>query len=279
LRADGSRVYLGDGTGNLLAIDADCNEIWRIDVGEKLMASVAVSSDNGELYAVTATAVKKVVDHGDHATREWNASLDMFEGAATGNLSTAGIGANGVMIHVGGGLVFGGTVYPRKLGIALLDRETGLARYAALGVQESIAAMTTNVDGAVYLAHSPIRVLFTPGPTGRSNGKLIGGIGQYRPVRTDLLARDAVCAAAGRASNAGRHREMPREAARAEARQITALIAQARDAAQRAVASRDLHGSERAELESLLDLAAVAIADAHFDTAETPLTAACARFE
>jgi len=279
LRADGERIYVGDDTTYLFAIDADCNEVWRIDIQEKLLASVAVASDNGELYGITGTTVKKVVDRGDHATLEWSATMDMYEGAPTANLSTAGIGANGVMVHIGSGRLSGGTVFPKKVGLALLDRDTGVARFATEGVQESIAAMTTNVDGGVYLAHSPVRTRLTPGGAGRSNGRTIGGIGQYRPIRFDLMARDAVCAAAARAANAGRHGSMPERSNRAERRQLGALIDQTRSALDRAEAAGELDAVRRNSLLRVVALAEPAVREARFVPAAALLSSACAIFD
>merc|ERR1719433_1686441 len=81
-----------------------------------------------------------------------------------------------------------------KVGVGLLDRETGEMRYFAEGREDSIAVTVIGNDGSYYTAGSPTR---------RAIGKaffasldpLLGGITRYAPKRLDLLARDALCAA------------------------------------------------------------------------------------
>ena len=44
LRRDGSRVYVGDNIGNLIAIDSACNDAWSIPVGGQITGSIGVAS-------------------------------------------------------------------------------------------------------------------------------------------------------------------------------------------------------------------------------------------
>ena len=41
LSADGSRVYVSDNAANVIALDSDLNEVWRVDVGEPLVGSIS----------------------------------------------------------------------------------------------------------------------------------------------------------------------------------------------------------------------------------------------
>ena len=71
---DGQRLYITDENGNVMALDRDLQEIWRINVGEQVAASVAVSADNHELYVVTARDVFKLWDKGDHGEHAWTSA-------------------------------------------------------------------------------------------------------------------------------------------------------------------------------------------------------------
>ena len=37
LRQDGSRVYFGDNEGKLLAVDAECQLLWSLDIGSQIV--------------------------------------------------------------------------------------------------------------------------------------------------------------------------------------------------------------------------------------------------
>ena len=71
LSADGKRVYVSDNIGNVIALDDALNELWRVNVGEPLVGSIAVSPDNNELYAVTRKDVFKLIDKNDNGEIEW----------------------------------------------------------------------------------------------------------------------------------------------------------------------------------------------------------------
>ena len=61
--------------------------------------------------------------------------------------------------------------------------------------------MSTGRDGALYLPHAPLRRAFSLA-LGLTAEPLVGGVSKWASTRDDLLARDAACAAAGRAANA-----------------------------------------------------------------------------
>jgi outer membrane protein assembly factor BamB len=229
LNADGSRIYVGDSFGNLLAINTtDGKILWTVDVGEQINASIAIASDNGELYAPTQKYIVKVEDKGDHGELMWRSQLDMYKkrpGQGGINLMGGIITANGVAIHAGAGPY----ILPLKVGVGLLDRETGRLRYFAEGREESVAVTTMGPDGSIYIGHSPIRrgiahwIFFplTPKP-------IIGGIEKFGATDHKLFVREAVCAAAARAENARDIAGRCPGSAEADLRQIGALIGQAR---------------------------------------------------
>lgn len=209
LRSDGTRVYVADNDGNVLAMDSSCNVVWTLDVGSQVTGSIAVASDNDEIYASTQVDLIKIVDHGASGSIVWTADLSVYNpgGPGLSNFSTllAGIAANGISFMAGIGSPPGGvsanTGLPIKVGYGVLDRETGAVRYFADGLDESVAELNVGPDGAYYNANSPVRRAFSrlvmPYPS-----PLQGGIRKFAPRRVDLLLRDAVCAASDRAANA-----------------------------------------------------------------------------
>jgi outer membrane protein assembly factor BamB len=258
---DGGRIYVSDNVGNVIAYDTGLEELWRYDVGDPLAASVAVSPDNDELYAVTRTDIFKLTDLGDSARLDWTAQLDAFADdpdiSIEFNALTPTITANGVAISVGGGYAIGATAIMLKVGVGLLDRDTGALRSFAEGREESIAVTSVGPQGGIYTASSPVR---------RVSGKalnlddpdvadVIGGISRYKPVRNDLLVRDASCAAGVRARNAASIADSAPNSAMQDIRQIQVLIDQSRAAIDRAVADADLDTASAATLRSTLDRA------------------------
>jgi hypothetical protein len=269
LRTDGTRLYVGDNFGKLIALNPDCSDAWELDLGRQIFGSIAVSSDNGELYASSANGVFKVVDEGDQGVLQWSAPLDVFEippplqaaGFVNLNLNLVGIGANGLFVQAGAGVVAGTTVLPVTVGIAQLDRDTGAARWFAEGLEETVAVMNTGPDGAIYVGNSPLRRIFAfvlwqfgvlPYPT----PPVIGGITKWTPERLDLLARDAVCAGETRARNAFDNLDVcAPEVAQADIVQIRELHDQAHAAGPKAVAAGDLSSEDWDEIDKQLDRA------------------------
>jgi outer membrane protein assembly factor BamB len=236
LGQNGTRVYLGDDAGGLIAIDADdCGEAWRVPLDSQIFGSIAAASDGRELYAASAGGIFQVFDDGDHGRRGWSAALDLYDvpptlaGYGGMNLLLAGVGANGLLIHVGVGIRTGTQSLPVRTGIAHVDRLTGAARWFADGLEESLGAMSTGPDGALYLAHAPLRRAFSIA-LGLTTAPPVGGVSRWAATRHDLLARDAACAAADRAANAVRHRRECPASAIADLAQVAALRAQLVDA-------------------------------------------------
>jgi hypothetical protein len=130
-----------------------------------------------------------------------------------------------------------------RTGIAHVDRLTGAARWFADGLEESLGAMSTGPDGALYLPHAPLRRAFSLA-LGLTTEPLVGGVSKWSATRHDLLARDAVCAAADRAANAATHRADCPESAIADLTQVDALRSQMLAAAERAVAAGELRAGD-----------------------------------
>jgi outer membrane protein assembly factor BamB len=164
LAQNGTRIYLGDDAGALIAIDTnDCSEAWSVPLDSQIFGSIAAASDGRELYAASAGGIFQVFDDGASGRRGWTAALDLYDvpadlsGYGGMNLLLAGIGANGLLIQAGVGIRTGMQALPVRTGIVHVDRLTGAPRWFADGLEESLGAMSTGPDGALYLPHSPRR--------------------------------------------------------------------------------------------------------------------------
>jgi hypothetical protein len=282
LNADGTRVYVGDNLGSLIAVDASNGQkIWERSVGQQIIGSVSVSADNKEIYAATYQAIIKVIDLGTVSKEIWRSTLDMYKpgiGQSNFNLSIVGAGANGIFFHGGAGFVLNGISLPLKVGIGLIDRETGKIRYFADGPEESVSALNTGPDGAVYLGNSPIRRAMARAIFPWLTPPLTGGITRYAPKQLDLLIRDAVCAAAARTQNAFDNLEICPDSVAVDIKQIQLLINQCRNSAPQAILDGDLSLGEWLGLDGLLSLAQTNLSPDNLNSAEMYLEQACAYF-
>jgi len=261
LRRDGSRVYVGDNVGNLIAIDPACNDVWSLGVGGQITGSIGVASDNGEIYASTAATIHQVIDGGASASIAWSADLDVFDlnpGQVVFNQNLAGIGANGIAFQAGAGVLLGATRLTVTTGMGILDRLTGEVRHFAGGLDETVAVMSSGPDGALYIGNSPIRRPFTkclvdlgflPGPI----DPLVGGIRKWKPTRLDLLLRDGACAGADRAGNARKQRRVCPDSVVGDRTQLAQLATQGRAAAVTALAGGDITADEKTRVDRWLD--------------------------
>lgn len=285
LSEDGSRIYASDNLGNVIVLDSALNELWRLDVGEPLAASVSVSPDNNELYVVTRENIFKLIDNGSSGSLVWTANLNAFDGYVNVDIQfnalTPSITANGIAVSVGGGKELNGNQIMLHVGVGLLDRETGQLRYFTEGREESIAVISVGPDGGIYNANSPVRrvpgKIVYPGLT----KSIIGGISRYKPIRLDLLARDAICAAEKRAANAVTITGSAPLAAAEDIRQIQVLINQSRAALPKAVSADDMSVAESDEIEAWLDSSEANLDINDMSTlpqATSDLAAACALF-
>ncbi|MDG1826464.1 MAG: PQQ-binding-like beta-propeller repeat protein [Henriciella sp.] len=282
--ADGSRVYVSDNIGHVIALDAQLNEIWRADVGEPLVGSVTVAPDNMEIYAVTQKDVFQLIDRGDRGEVMWAAELGGFDGYANvdvqSNVLTATPTANGVVIGIGGGKNFFTANMMLHVGMGLVDRKTGALRYFAEGREDSIAMSIVGPDGSIYIGHSPIRRAVGKAMYPNLTPDLTGGVARYKPIRLDLLARDAVCAAEARSANASTLDANTDAVAIAnDVRQIQVLINQAEGAISIAVNDGDLTAEEAATLRTHLSVSMKNLAGETLTQTTPHLAAACAMFD
>jgi hypothetical protein len=206
LSADGSRVYVSDNEGHVITLDSELQEIWKVNVGEPLVGSITVAADNNEIYAVTQNDVFQLIDHGDSGAVGWTAELNGFDGYANVDVQSNGLTAtataNGVVVMIGGGKKIVGRTVMLHVGMGLLDRKTGKLRYFTEGREDSLAMSVVAADGSIYVGHSPLRRAVGKALFPELTGDVTGGVARFKPVRLDLLARDAICAAGARAANA-----------------------------------------------------------------------------
>jgi hypothetical protein len=284
LSADGSRVYVSDNEGHVIALDHELNEVWRVNVGEPLVGSITVAPDNNELYAVTQNDVFQVIDHGDHGAVAWTAELNGFDGYANVDVQSNGLTAtataNGVVVMIGGGKEILGRTIMLHVGMGLLDRQTGKLRYFAEGREDSLAMSVVAADGSIYVGHSPLRRAVGKALFPELTGEVTGGVARFKPIRLDLLARDAICAAEARAANASTLDEIAEAAAiSADIRQIEFLITQAESAIETAVSDSDMTQGDADSLRDLLAQSSASLAAGELTSSATALNSACEIFD
>ena len=276
---DGARVYVSDNVGNVLALDRELNERWSYDLGAPAAASIAVSPDNAEIYAVTRTDVFKLIDEGDAGSLDWIATLDAFREDPDIEIEfqalTPTITANGVAITVGGGLPVQDREVMLKVGVGLLDRVTGQLRSFALGREESIAVTSVRPDGGICTANSPVRRAGGRALNPEVAEPIVGGISCYAPARHDRLARDASCAAGVRARNAATIAESSPASAEADILQIRVLIEQARAGINRAVQDGDLDSGTAESVRRIVDETENGLSTSNLDTVANELIRVC----
>jgi outer membrane protein assembly factor BamB len=284
LSADGHRLYVSDNNGHVIALDSQLDEVWRVDVGEPLVGSITVAADNNELYAVTASDVIQLIDNGDHGSRAWTAELTGFDGYANvdaqSNALTATVTANGVVIMIGGGKKLLGRTLMLHMGMGLLDRQTGKLRYFAEGREDSLAMSVVAADGSIYVAHSPLRRAAGKAMYPDLTPDITGGIARFKPIRLDLLARDAICAAQARGANASTLNPSTEQAAiNTDSRQIKVLLKQAGNAISKAVNAGDMTPAIAGTLGKLLEQSTANLTTPKLKQAVTELTKACEIFD
>ncbi len=192
---DGERVFVSDENGNVFALDNMLNKIWAFNVGDQIAASIAVSSDNAEIYAVTRNDIFKLYDRGDTAELAWRANLDVFPGHKNINALTPTITANGIAVSIAATREIGKTSLLKIAGYGLIDRETGNVRGFTVSPEESISVTVVDADGGFTIAHSPVRRLGTAAIFGDRFGPIRGGITKFKSSNDTLLAREAACSA------------------------------------------------------------------------------------
>jgi hypothetical protein len=107
---------------------------------------------------------------------------------------------------------------------------------------------------------------------------IIGGISRYKPIRLDLLVRDAVCAAQARAANAASLGGPDAASANEDIRQIQVLIDQARASLSTAVNDGDLDSTTAGSITAALDSAESNLSLAGLSQAAADLATGCNLF-
>ena len=223
---------MADAFDSVYAIDAATGkEIWSFNVGSKVNGSLAVSADNGEIYANTRIEIRKLYDRGDHAELAWVSNMDMYDtGRLQRNIKVLGaeITSNGIAFLGAAGIVAGKQKFPLKLGVGLIDRETGEVRYFADGSEDSVSSMVTGPDGGMYVGNSPLRRVLGRSTFGEhvSPQPVRGGVTRFKPVGYHLMLRDGLWAIATRAENTAAIAVQAPQAAQADLFQLRQLLTQ-----------------------------------------------------
>jgi len=107
-----------------------------------------------------------------------------------------------------------------------------------------------------------------------------GGIARFKPIRLDLLARDAICAAEARGANASTLNQTTDLAAiNTDIRQIKVLLKQAGNAITKAVSDGGMTAEDAGTLGDLLEQSTANLAPANLELAVTEMAAACVMFD
>lgn len=264
--ADGSRVYIADSAGKVIAVAAaDCSEIWSVDLGRQVVGSLAIAADNGRIYASTLLNVHEIIDQGASGALGWTSSMDpAFAGLSSiiraFNLNLVAITANGLLVQAGAGRLQGNLPLANVVGIGMLDRADGSIRSFVAGGDETVAVMSTAANGNLYIGNSPFRRAVAVA-LGLSSTPLRGGITRFALARPDRTVRDTACAVADRAANADANAVACPASADADAGQIAILLGQLRNqAAPAALAAGQLTAADWSALEPHVDAADAALA-------------------
>jgi hypothetical protein len=234
---DGQYLFVSDENGNLITLNNELKELWRVNVGYQIAASISASADNNELYAVSAFHIIKVINHGDRGEIAWITDLDMYPGFNTVNALTAAITPNGIAVSLGASPKFAGEA-PLMVtnGFGMLDKETGEVISFVDGYEESIAATMIAPDGGFVIGSSPVRRLASKGLFGDKVRDIRGGVARYKSTNNELLARDAICMAQRYQTRLNSYNNSEHPAATAwDNKQIAILTQQASQALSREV--------------------------------------------
>lgn len=166
------------------------------------------------------------------------------------------------------------------MGMGLLDRKTGKLRYFAEGREDSLAMSVVAADGSIYVAHSPLRRAVGKAMYPDLTPDVTGGIARFKPIRLDLLARDAICAAEARGANASTlNKTTELGAINTDIRQIKVLLRQASGAITKAVNDGDMTPENAGTLGNLLEQSAANLTPANLKLAVKDFAAACGMFD
>lgn len=166
------------------------------------------------------------------------------------------------------------------MGMGLLDRKTGKLRYFAEGREDSLAMSVVAADGSIYVAHSPLRRAVGKAMYADLTPDITGGIARFKPIRLDLLAREAICTAGARGANASNLDKAAESAAiNTDIQQIRTLIEQADIAIEKAISDGDMTQDDADALDNLLAQSMGELTLDNLARSVTFLTKACALFD
>jgi len=156
----GERVYIADGTGNVMAIGRDGKILWSYDVKAPVTGSLCIFGS--EIYASTSADLIKLVDMGDKAAFFWKAQIEnCFSNKSTSlkakNFCIATAGINGVMIQAALCRSSGSMDMPEEIRMCLIDRKTGQPISSAPAAEETVSVIAVSPQGNIAIANSPVR--------------------------------------------------------------------------------------------------------------------------
>jgi outer membrane protein assembly factor BamB len=157
---NGERIYISDGTGNVMAIGRNGNILWSYDVMAPVTGSLCLSGR--EVYVSTSADLIKLVDMGDKAVFIWRAQIeDCFSKKSSSlkakNFCIATAGINGVMIQAALCRSSGGLDMPEEIRMCLIDRRTGQPISSSPAVEETVSVIAVSPQGNIAIANSPVR--------------------------------------------------------------------------------------------------------------------------
>ena len=134
-------------------------------------------------------------------------------------------------------------------------------------------------DGSIYVGHSPLRRAVGKALFPELTADVTGGVARFKPIRLDLLARDAICAAGARAANTNTLDQTTQFAAiSSDKRQIQFLMTQAERAIETAVSDGDLTPDDANSLRELQAQSIASLAAGDLKKTATTLGSACEMF-
>ena len=134
-------------------------------------------------------------------------------------------------------------------------------------------------DGGYYLASSPVRRAATRGLLGDAVPPIVGGIQRHKPVRFDLLARDALCAAADRIENTRSFAPAHPEATRLDLLQTSVLLTQTRYALDEGIEEGSIPAPLAEQVAATLDAAEMHLEAPTLSALAEQLAEGCARLD
>jgi hypothetical protein len=179
----------------VVALNATLGEVWRIAVGGRLLG-LAISPNDGHVYATTRHEVVKIRDDGTRGEVAWRWAPDAFPGLSNVLTMQSTLTTSGLVVGVTGGRSLLGLDLVLRVGIGLLDPFTGDLASFTQGEEEPVGGASVTADGSILTASFPTSRAVTRALLGPRVPSLMGGITKFRSSRADLQLRDAACAAA-----------------------------------------------------------------------------------